>query len=284
VASLSSGLLSGQFHVIQPVDPKTAARLNEAPGVQVLSVPGGSNVTMPMHADKAPFNDVDFRQAMKYAVDRQEMIDKIFFGHASLANDHPVAPFDPFFNADIPQRSYEPDRAKFHLRKAGYDGEEIVIHASDAAFPGALGAGSLYAENAKRAGVNLSVKREPIDGYWSDVWSKVPFCYCYWGARPTPDLILSLAYICGAAWGDTNWCDDQFTQLVAAARVELDHAKRRQMYGDAQMILHERGATVVPVFQNLVHGVRDEIDTGGAVLGAQPFDTFRMFEKWSFKA
>ncbi|MEQ9490535.1 MAG: ABC transporter substrate-binding protein, partial [Alphaproteobacteria bacterium] len=283
-AALSTGLLTGQFHVIQPVDPKTASRLDASPGVSVVSVAGGSTITMPMHADKAPFNNVDFRLAMKYAVDREELRDKVFQGHASLANDHPVAPFDRFYNPDIPQRGYDIDKAKYHLKKSGHEGVNVQIHASDAAFAGSVDAGVLYSESAKKAGINLEVVKEPIDGYWSNVWTKVPFCYCYWGARPTPDLILSLGYICGATWGDTNWCHEKFTSLVAAARVELDTAKRKAIYADVQQILHDEGSTIVPVFQNLVHGISDKVDTGGEILGAQPLDTFRLFEKWSFKA
>ncbi len=284
LTALSNGLISGNFHAIQPVDPKIASNLDAVPGISVISVSGGSTITMPMHADKAPFDNVDFRLAMKYSVNRAELRDKVFQGHASLANDHPVAPFDQFYNADIPQRDFDPDKTKHHLKKAGYSGEKVQIHASDAAFTGSVDAGILYAENARKAGIDLEVVREPIDGYWSNVWGKVPYCYCYWGARPTPDLILSLAYICGAAWGDTNWCHEKFTNLVAAARVELDTAKRKAIYADVQWILHEVGSTVVPIFQNLVHGVSDKIDTGGDVLGAHPLDTFRVFEKWSFKA
>ena len=284
MAALTTGLRTGQFHAIQPVDPKTAAKLDAEPGITVVSVSGGSTITMPMHADKSPFDNVDFRLAMKYAVDRAEVRDKVFHGHASLANDHPVAPFDQFYNPDIPQREYDPDRARFHLKESGHEGASIELHASDAAFPGAVDAGVLYVESARKAGVNIKVVRQPIDGYWSNVWTKVPFCYCYWGARPTPDLILTLAYICGAAWGDTNWCHEKFTNLVAAARVELDPVKRKAIYADVQSILHEEGSTIVPLFQNLVHGISDTIDTGGDILGAQPLDTFRVFEKWSFKA
>ena len=73
-------------------------------------------------------------------------------------------------------------------------------------------------------------------------------------------------------------------ELVAAARVELDPVKRKAIHADVQWILHEEGSTIVPLFQNLVHGISDTIDTGGDILGAQPLDTFRVFEKWSFKA
>lgn len=284
VTGVGAGVASGQLHAGWPIDPKTSGMLEEIDGVSVLSVPGGSTITMPMRADMAPFDNVDFRLAMKYMVDREQMRDRVFNGHASLANDHPVPTFDAFYNADIPQRSFDPDQAKFYLTKAGYNGETIQIHASDAAFGGAVDAGSLLAESAKLADFKLEVVREPVDGYWSSVWTQVPWCYCYWGARPTPDLILTLAYICNAAWGDTYWCDEQFTNLVVAARQENDFDKRKAMYADVQVILNERGSTVVPLFQNMVHGISDSIDTGGPVLGAQPIDTFRGYEKWSFKA
>ena len=266
------------------MDPKTAAIMSNAPGIKVASVPGGSTITMPMLADKAPFSSQDFRLALKYAVNRAELRDKVFLGHASLANDHPVPTFDKFYNADIPQREYDPEKAKFHLKKSGFEGTKIQIHAADAAFSGALDAGRLYVESAKKAGIDIEVVREPNDGYWSNVWRKVPFCYCYWGARPTPDLMLSLAYICGAAWGDTNWCNEKFTNLIAAARVELDEAKRKAIYADAQWILHDQGATIVPLFQNIVHGLSDKVDTGGQMSGAQPLDNFRLFKKWSLTA
>ncbi len=41
----------------------------------------------------------------------------------------------------------------------------------------------LYAEQAKAAGININVVREPNDGYYSDVWLKKPFCIVSSGAR-----------------------------------------------------------------------------------------------------
>jgi peptide/nickel transport system substrate-binding protein len=283
-ATASAALVNNELDVIQPVDLKTASRLDATQGVSVLSVAGGSTITMPMHADKEPFSNNDFRLAMKFAIDREKLRDKVFYGHASVANDHPFPTFDTFYNPDIPQRQYDPDKAKFHAKKSGFADAKVRLHASDAAFLGSVDAGVLFVESAKKAGLNVEVVREPIDGYWSNVWSKVPFSYCYWGGNPTPDLILSLAYICDAAWGDTNWCDRKFTDLVSAARVELDYDKRKALYAEVQQILHDEGSTIVPLFQNIVHGISDKIDTGGEVLGSQPLDAYRIFKKWSFKA
>lgn len=281
-AARTTALLTGQIHAAQPIDFKTASRVDSTPGIRIESVSGGSTITMPMHANKAPFDNVEFRRAMKWAVDREELANKVFSGHASLANDHPVPPFDQFYNPDLPQRDYDGDKVKYHLNKAGYAGEKITLHASDAAFVGAVDGGVLFAETAKKAGVNIEVIRAPVDGYWNQVWTKEPFCYCYWNARPTPELLLSLAYVTGAPWGDTFWENPTFDKLVADVRTELDNAKRKELYAEIQRILHHDGSTIVPVFQNLVHGVSDKL-AHGKISGASPFDFGRAFRTWWFK-
>jgi peptide/nickel transport system substrate-binding protein len=282
-ASRTNALVTGEVHGVDALDLKTAERIEATKDLGVVSVPGGSTMTMPMHANVSPFDIVDVRRAMKFAVDRVELRDKIFRGHASLGNDHPVAASDRFHNPDIPQREYDPDKARHHLKKAGLESIDVVLHTSDAAFSGAVDAAVLYAETAKKAGVTVTVQREPADGYWSNVWIKVPFCYSYWNARPTPDLMFVLAYTSDAAWGDTNWSNARFDELVVAARSELDTEKRKTLYHEAQWILHDEGSTIVPLFQNFVHGVNEKIGYG-ELTGSAPFDGFRAPARWWFKS
>ncbi len=277
-AARMNAIRTGEVHIIDNVELRTIDRFVAAGGISILDVPGGSNITMPMHADKAPFDNVDVRRAMKYAIDRVELRDKIFSGYASLGNDHPIASFDRFHNSDIPQRAFDPDKAKHHLKQAGLDSVDVTLHASDAAFAGSVDAAQLYAENTKKAGINVKVQREPTDGYWSNVWAKVPFCYSYWNARPTPDLILSLAYAGDAAWGDTNWKNDRFDKILAEARSETDTSKRREMYHELQLILHNDGSTIVPLFQNFVHAAVDKVGHEEHLAGYAPFDGMRAAE------
>ena len=82
------------------------------------------------------------------------------------------------FAADIPQRVYDPDKAKFHWKKGGYDGP-VTLHTSEAAFAEAVDAAVLYKEQAAKAGIQVEVQREPADGYWSDVWRKKPICHVH---------------------------------------------------------------------------------------------------------
>ena len=132
---------------------------------------------LPMFTDVAPFDNNDLRLALKYAIHREEWLKVILKNYGELGNDFPIGPANQFrATADeIPQRAYDPEKAKHHLKKAGYDSIDLKLHVSDTAFEGAVDASSLYSERAKVAGINIEVVREPKDGYWSNVWMQVRF-------------------------------------------------------------------------------------------------------------
>lgn len=100
----------------------------------------------------------------------------------------------PFFDASLEQRAYDADKAKFHLKQAGLSSLNVQLYTAESALEGAVDASLLYAEQAKKAGINIEVLRQPNDGYWSNVWLVKPFCCSYWGGRPTPDWMFSAGY------------------------------------------------------------------------------------------
>src|SRR3546814_19357879 len=67
----------------------------------------------------------------------------------------------------------------FHFKKAGHSGS-VLLRTSEVAFPGAVDAAVLYQQSAKKAGIEIEIKREPGDGYWSNVWNVQPFSTSYW--------------------------------------------------------------------------------------------------------
>ncbi|WP_052659195.1 ABC transporter substrate-binding protein [Pseudomonas sp. LFM046] len=276
-----NALITGKVHVINRVEIKTLSLLQRSNKVRIAEVTGLNHATMPMIAQVSPFQDNNVRLALKYAVDREQWVKSILRGHGSVGNDHPIGAQQKYFNSELPQRQYDADKARFYLKQAGLDRLDISISAADAAFAGAVDAGVLFEESARKAGINLKVVRESNDGYWINVWSKKPMCMCYWTGRPTPDWIFSQIYATGASWGDTQWNNDRFDKLMLQARSELDEARRKAIYWDMQKMLHDEGSTVVPMFMNHIMGMSNDVVTTETISGEMALDGMRAIERWS---
>jgi len=278
-----TALTTGTVDAIDRVDLKTASLLQRVPGIVLEEVAGKTHYTFPMHTNVAPFDDVNVRMALKLAFDREEMLKKILYGYGSIGNDQPISAAYPFFNAELEQRVYDPEQAKFYLKKAGLSKLEVELSAADAAFPGAVDAAVLFGEYAKKAGISVTVRREPNDGYWSNVWMKKPFVACYWPGYPTVDSILTQAYAAGGSWNDTFFENEKFNKLLLAARSELDSTRRAQMYGEMQQILRDQGGVILPFFANDVFATSDKIGHG-ALSSNYDVDGRMYFERWWFKS
>ena len=139
----------------------------------------------------------------------------------------------------------------------------------------------LYSDMAKKAGINLRVEKSPLDGYWNNVWMNKPMSMVFWYGRPTADAMFSTVYSSGSSWNDTYWKNEKFDQLLSAARVEMDEAKRKQMYFDLQSMVSDEGGAVIPVYSNLICAVSDKIAVKNRVSGESPLDGQRNASRWA---
>lgn len=263
----TAAIQSGQVHLISRVDPKIVELLQGNTDVVIEKAAGPGHYVFIMHCDKAPFDNNDLRMALKMAINRQEMVDKILGGFGSRGNDFPINSAYPMFDPSIPQREYDAAAAADFYKKSGHDGSPIVLQVAPGAFPGAVDAANLFAASANAAGIPLQIKLEPDDGYWSNVWNVAPFCASYWGGRPVQDQMYSTAYLSTADWNDTRFKDAKFDELLIAARGELDVAKRTAMYSEMANILRDNGGLICPMFNDWVEGRRAEV--GGWVADPQ---------------
>jgi peptide/nickel transport system substrate-binding protein len=247
-AARTNALLSGQVDLINRLDARTVDLLAKKPGVQVVRSSAGQHACLVMNTTLDPYSNKHLRLALKYAIDRQKVIDTVLKGYGVIGNDHPIPRTSPYFNADLPQHAYDPDKAKFHLKEAGVSDPKFQLAVAEAAFTGATDTGVIFQATAAKAGITLDVKREPSDGYWDNVWMKAPFCASYWGGRPTPDQMFSIAYKSDAKWNDTAWKSEAFDKLLIEARAELDETKRKTMYGEMQRLVSEDGGALIPMF------------------------------------
>lgn len=280
-AARTNALLTGELDVIDRVDLKTVERLKKAAGIAVEQTNGNQHYTLPMITTQAPFDNNDVRLALKYALDREDLLQKILQGYGTLGNDHPIGPANTFLARDIEQMAFDADKAKFHLKKAGLDSLAVDLHMSEAAFAGAVDAGVLYSESAAKAGITINVVREPADGYWSDVWMKKGWCGSYWGGRPTEDWMFSQVYQTGADWNEAFWSNERFDKLLKEGRATLDPAKRAEIYRDMQIICRDEGGSVIPMFSSYVFARSTKVEHG-EMASNWDMDGHKLIERWWF--
>jgi peptide/nickel transport system substrate-binding protein len=236
-----------------------------------------------MDVRQAPFDNNDVRMALKLGIDREAFVKTVLRGYGSLGNDHPISTAQNYHASDLEQRKYDPEKSKWHLKRAGQTGLSLEMHASDAAFAGAVDATQLYAESLKKAGISLKVVRASADGYWSNTWMKVPWSASYWSGRPTADWMFTIGWSAGGNWTETFWDNPRFEELLVAGRAELDEAKRAEIYRDMQSICRDEGGSVIPCFANNVDAASDKLGHPEKIGGNFELDGSRSIARWWFK-
>ena len=245
-----NALLSGDVDLINAINPRIVRQLTRA-GFPVMESRTGGYTDLVMRLDRAPGSSPDFVRGMKALLDRQTMRTAIFRGYATIANDQPIPPTNPYHATDLPQRAYDPDLARHHFRKAGLIGATIPLITSTAAEK-SDDMGVLLQDAARRAGLTLDLRRVPPDGYWTNSWMKVPLGFGNVNARPTADIIFTQFFSSHAPWNESAWHDPRFDRLLLEARASTDDALRKQIYGEMQHRIHDHAGIGIPLFLSLL--------------------------------
>lgn len=199
-------------------------------------------------ADEGAMQDERVRRAVRLVADREEMINLLFgAGGATLACDNPVWSGDQYhLDQQCPQ---DLDQARSLLAEAGYpDGLSLEVYTSDVDnyFRPMT---ELYQRQAAEAGIEVEIHTVPAADYWNTAWMKKPAFTTAWGQRPT-DQVLNEIFHSDANWNESAYANPAFDALLAEARATLDADERTALYHQAQRMLTENGATLIPFHLN----------------------------------
>ncbi|MFO1091270.1 MAG: ABC transporter substrate-binding protein [Hyphomicrobiales bacterium] len=278
-AARTNALLAGDVDYIDRCDLKTLELLQRNQAVEIDEVTGYAHYMFVMNVTQPPFDNPKVREALKYAIDRQSILDKILLGHGTVGNDNPISPSLSCAFNPVPVHSYNPQKARELLQAAGLDSLKIELSAADAAFSGAVGAAELFKASAEKAGIDITVVREANDAYWDNVWMKKPFVAMYWNGRATCDWMFTTAYAADAAWNETFWKNPQFNSLLVAARQETNPAARQKMYDEMQQLIHDDGGAINFAFNNYVSAHSKHV-SHGKLAANWDHDGMKIAQRW----
>jgi peptide/nickel transport system substrate-binding protein len=269
-----NALQSGQINMADFVSFPLIRVLEKDPNLKINRSETVSFIPLNMRVDQKPYEDVRIREAMKLLVDREAMVKGAYLGEGRVANDL-YAPLDPLFNHDLPQRQYDPDKAKFLLKQAGRENLQIELTTSDLG-SGVLSSTEIYAAQAKKVGVDVKLNKVDSAAFYGDQYGQ-------WGF--SPNLQPPYNYFVTAMQGDgptssfnlSHFDDKEFSSLYFKAVAEPNDASRTSMAHRMQEIQYERGGTIIWGFQNSVDFTRG---VGGIEKDVSGFSTYRSADLW----
>ncbi|GAA2874963.1 ABC transporter substrate-binding protein [Nonomuraea rubra] len=271
-----NAVLGGQADYAHDLTPATA-RTHEAGGrMSIIRLSNSGMQAFAMKVDRPPFDDPQLRKAMFLLADRSQLIDSVLGGAGQVGNDLFGKDY-LYYAADIPQRTPDLEQAKWLIGKAGATGLQIQLDTSAAA-SGFLEAASVFADQARQAGLEVSAKVGNKDTYWADVLNKGTICCYRSGAMPI-ETHLSQRLLTNSTTNATKWARPEFDALYDQAVASPDEARRREIYQDMQRTLHAEGGFLIWGFADWLLGTSPRL-RGVANAPANTLDWARFDKVW----
>jgi len=254
-AAKVNALLSGQVEAMADV-PFAQVPVVKGRGKKILVSPTGAWTPLCMRVDVPPFDDVRVRRAFRLLINRPQVIQQGLSGYGFVGNDI-YSPFDPAYAGDeFPQRKYDPEQARSLLKQAGHDSLNVELVTSPAD-TGMVEGATIFAQNAKAGGVNVTVKNVDGGTIYGDQYLKWPFSADYWGTRNYL-LQAATAVLKTAPFNETHWDAysgyAKFEALYRQALGTVDNKKRAQIIKEMQRMEYNDGGLIIWGFKSLTDG------------------------------
>jgi peptide/nickel transport system substrate-binding protein len=233
-----AAIRAGDVELTVLKDPKNARLLKDDKNLNLNDVPSFWRSASPFNMTKKPLDDVRVRQAISYAIDRQEIINTVLLGDGVPTGPLPPGETEwaiPVNTENFPTYKYDPDKARALLKEAGAEDLKISIQAAPAYAPDIPTAQVLQAQ-LKKVGIDLQIQQME----WAAVLQaqrdgNFDLNLTFNTNRPDPDTYLSVAHSTfGQNWG--KYANPKMDELLDKGRTTTDLAQRKQIYAEAQKL------------------------------------------------
>ncbi|MBC3966690.1 ABC transporter substrate-binding protein [Pseudomonas simiae] len=252
-------LKAGECQVTLHPRPADVDALKADPNLKLLTKPGFNLGYIAYNVRHKPFDQLEVRQALDMAVNKQSILNAVYQGAGQLAVNA-MPPTQWSYDDSIKDAAYNPEKAKELLKAAGVkEGTEITLWAMPVQRP--------YNPNAK-------LMAEMLQSDWAKIGLKVKIVSYEWGEyikrtkngehdvsligwtgdNGDPDNWLGTLYSCDAIGGNnySMWCDPAYDKLIKQAKVVTDREQRTVLYKQAQQLLKQQ-VPITPVAHSTVN-------------------------------
>ena len=260
-------LLSGGVDIIRTVPPDQLEVIKNSTNARV-SATRILRVNFLMldtigRASKTPLMNQKVREAMAYAINVDEMLDKILSGYGERTASG-LNPMHFGFDPSIKPYPFDPERSKKLLAEAGYPGGfEVTMNT----YSGSITSVDQMADTITGylGKVGIKVKRRHIEdvGTWTKSTREGKLegmLYFSWGSNSIFDADAFLRDLAHSTEPASHIRDPELDKLLDAGRIEVDPKKRQEIYAKAQRLIHEKFYWIPITVQYTIEGVNKDLN------------------------
>lgn len=256
----SAALQSGEADIITLVPISDIAPIDESDDLSVAEVPSIRSMFVQLDIiGDTPLKDPKVRQALNYAVNKDELIEFILEGHGIPLDGQ--LPTQQYFghNPDLQAYPYDPDRAKALLEEAGYgDGFEITLRGPVGRYMSDKDLTEAIAGQLQAAGVQATAEISEWSVYIGNLYERGLAPMFFLGWAPLPDT-LGMLTLNECESVVNYYCDEEFDALVDQAKTTVDPTARNEIYKQATQWLYDNPPCIFLHQQMNIYGVNNRV-------------------------
>ena len=276
-SQLYAGLQSGEIDITQQtmsdIPQEDYESVEALDNVEVVYGSPVTNQSVFIQTKNVP--DVKVRQAMLYAIDRQQILEELLNGHGEIVDGF-LSSASPFYDDSLTPISYDPEKAKALLEEAGWDGSQTIrfyVNSGDSTF---VNAASIIAAEWAAVGIKAEIQTVDFATLMSvagtEDYDVLAVQYTYAPVDPYPDV----AWLLGGEGSWTGYSNDTLNEALTESQLTSDPEETKELFS----VVDKKVQEDVPMFSAYVISAQGAVSK--RITGATPsvYGFFNDVQNW----
>lgn len=276
-SQLYAGLQSGEIDITQQtmsdIPQEDYESVEALDNVEVVYGSPVTNQSVFIQTKNVP--DVKVRQAMLYAIDRQQILEELLNGHGEIVDGF-LSSASPFYDDSLTPVSYDPEKAKALLEEAGWDGSQTIrfyVNSGDSTF---VNAASIIAAEWAAVGIKAEIQTVDFATLMSvagtEDYDVLAVQYTYAPVDPYPDV----AWLLGGEGSWTGYSNDTLNEALTKSQLTSDPEETKELFS----VVDKKVQEDVPMFSAYVISAQGAVSK--RITGATPsvYGFFNDVQNW----
>lgn len=273
LAGLQSGEIDVTHHTMTAIPQEDYESIEALENVDVVYGSPVTNQSVFIQTENIP--DVRVRQALLYAIDRNQILEQLMKGHGEIVDGF-LSSASPFYDESITPISYDPEKAKALLEEAGWDGSKTLVfyvNSGDGTF---VNAAQVMAAQWAAVGIKAEVRTVDLSTLMTVAgttdYDLFAVQYTYAPVDPYPDA----SWLLSGEGSWTGYSNDAVNEALEGTQTAGSTEELKSLYSIVDRQMQED----VPMFSAYVISAQGAVNKRLTGVNANVYGFFNNVHEW----